>query len=85
MSSFLKRLEQQGLVKKLNSARKSQHNRMALTEKGEEYFNQAIAAESIVQIFSIFSPDELAELSGYLEAIRERAIKELVQLNPGPD
>lgn len=85
MSSFLKRLEQQGLVRKLNSPRKNQHNRMTLTEKGEKYLSQAMAAESIVQIFATFSPEELAQLSGYLEKIRERAIKELVQLNPGPN
>lgn len=85
MSSFLKRLEKQGLIRKLNSPRKGQQNRMALTEKGEGYFNQAIAAESIVQIFSVFTPEELTELSGYLEMIREMAIKELIQLNPGPD
>ncbi|MFH0942194.1 MAG: MarR family winged helix-turn-helix transcriptional regulator [Chloroflexota bacterium] len=85
MSSFLKRLEKQGLVRKLNSPRKSQPNRMALTEKGEKYFSQAMAAESIVQIFSMFSPEELAQLNSYLKKIRERAIKELVQLNPGPD
>jgi len=86
MSSFLQRLEKQGLVKKLGGSRKNQHNRMVLTEKGEVYFHQAIAAESIVQIFSIFSPEELAKFSRYLESIREQAIKELVQLMPaGPD
>jgi len=83
MSSFLKRLEKQGLVRKLNSPRKSQHNRMSLTEKGEEYFKQAIAAESIVQIFQVFTPEELAELGVSLETIRERAIEELAQLSPG--
>lgn len=85
MSSFLKRLEKQGLVKKLDGPKKTLHHRMALTEKGEAYFNQAIAAESIVQIFSVFSPEETAEFGSYLETIRARAIKELVQLNPGPD
>ncbi|MFA5317788.1 MAG: MarR family transcriptional regulator [Dehalococcoidales bacterium] len=80
MSSFLKSLEKQGLVRKLDSAKKSQNNRIALTEKGEKYFNQSIRTESVAQIYSIFSTEELAQFSSYLETTRDRAVKELSNL-----
>jgi DNA-binding MarR family transcriptional regulator len=85
VSDFLKRLENQGLVERLTDPEKSQHGWIVLTKKGERYLNRAMRADAGIQIFSLFSQDELDQFGTYLKAIRDRALEEFVRLNAGLD
>lgn len=84
MSSFLKRLESQGLVRRTTDTAKSQYSQLFLTEKGKQCLGFALQADSVIQIFSLFSPEELDRFGGYLERIRDRAVEEFKRLNVGP-
>lgn len=73
----LKKLENQGLVKKLQSPDDSRTNRVSVTSKGRELIikTSEIFDEVDRGTFNGFTDDEIAVLTGYLERVSDNLKK----------
>ena len=69
VSEFLKRMEKDGLVKKIKDLKRSHMYRVVLTEKGLEAHNHTKALESILDITSCLSEEERQQLRPILEKL----------------
>ena len=73
IGASVKRLEKAGLIKKLTSNDDLRCTRVELTEKGEGIAKKSkdFIDEMAVQMLKDFSNDEIKELNGYLQRIKD--------------
>lgn len=76
VTEMLKRMEQEGLIKKYKTSSKSRAE-VGLTHKGLEVFNQSLHNETDKKIFSALSKKQRERLMQYLWKIRNKASSEL--------
>jgi DNA-binding MarR family transcriptional regulator len=76
VTEMLKRMEQEGLIKRYKGSGKSRVD-VRLTGKGLEVFNQSLYNETDKKIFSVLSKKQRERLALYLWKIRNQALKEL--------
>lgn len=74
-SRIVTRMEKTGLVSKI-SGRKNNIN-VALTEKGEQVYNQSLKRESVHKIMSCLSEEERQQMNSFLEKLRDTALKDI--------
>ena len=70
------RMEKKGLVTKAKDLEKKNLVRLAITEKGQQAYEQAMKRESIHRILSSISDDECERLESCLTMLRDKAIEE---------
>ncbi len=73
----LKKLEKAGIVEKVISEKDNRYNRIIITEKGEKIVKESYEMFRSIdtQAFEGFSEEEMAQLCGYLERVRENFLK----------
>jgi len=76
-SNFLKRMERDGLVKRVKDLDRKNLIRVVITEKGREAVNNAKKLKVIHKIMSSISDDEHRQLRTILEKLWYKALKEL--------
>ena len=73
---LLSRMEKKGLVTKSKDLEKKNLVRVAITEKGQQAYEQAAKRESIHRILSSISDDECEHLVACLQLLRDKALEE---------
>ena len=73
---LLSRMEKKGLVTKSKDLEKKNLVRVAMTEKGQQAYEQAAKRESIHRILSSISDDECERLVACLQLLRDKALEE---------
>lgn len=76
VTEMLKRMEKDGLVRRLRGTGRSKVE-VELTEKGLEVFRQSLLNETDKRIFSVLNKRERETLKSYLWRVRESALKDL--------
>jgi len=74
---LLKRMEKQGLVRRVKDLERKNMIRVTITEKGEEACRQSRDMKVIRTILSGLSPEQRDNLKPYLETLRKRALGKL--------
>lgn len=82
VSSLLKRMQEEGLVVRAKDLERKNLVRFALTEKGKKAYSLTTKRESIRNIMSCLSKEELQQMKEYLERLRTKAIEELGIVEP---
>lgn len=77
VSGLLNRMEKDGLVRKVKDLERKNLIRVAITEKGEEAYQQSKATKVISEILSCLTRKKKENLRAYLEALRNRAVAEI--------
>ncbi len=77
VSSLLIRMEKKGLVKKVKDLERKNMVRVAITEKGQQVYDQADKRESVKKIMSVLSEEEYLQFKAYLVKLRNKAFEEL--------
>jgi len=77
VSGLLNRMEKDGLVKKVKDLERKNLIRVAITEKGEEAYQQSGEVTVVPKILSCLSRKKKDNLRAYLETLRKRALEEL--------
>ena len=77
VSELLSRMEKEGLVSKTKDLDRKNMVRVAITEKGQQAYDQSTRWNSIRKLMSSLSEGERKQLKSYLERVRDRALKEL--------
>lgn len=75
VTALLKRMENKGLITKINDPRRKNSRIIKLTEKGEIAFQKSNIKESIQEVMSVLSEDEKEYLDNYLDRLRNKAVK----------
>jgi DNA-binding MarR family transcriptional regulator len=70
-------MEEKGLVKKIKDMDRKNMIRIAMTEKGEQAYNQSTQRTTIHNIMSALSEAEHQQLMSLLQRLRDQALKEL--------
>jgi len=74
---LLKRMEKQGLVRRVKDLERRNMIRVTITEKGEEACRRSRDMKVIRTILSSLSPEQRDNLKPYLEILRKRALEKL--------
>ena len=77
VSELLKRMEKEGLVRRIRDLDKKNLVRVELTERGAEAYYQSLKHESIYRIVASLSEEKCQQLVSCLETLRDEALKEL--------
>ena len=77
VSGLLNRMEKDGLVKKVKDLDRKNLIRVAMTEKGEEAYQQSGDITVVPKILSCLSRKKRENLRAYLETLRNKALEEL--------
>ena len=77
ISEHLKRLETQGLIKKIKDKKGRRITRIEVTEKGIEVYLSVIRQNTVQSIMSALTPEEKHQFWLLLEKIQDNAIKHL--------
>jgi DNA-binding MarR family transcriptional regulator len=77
VSAVIKRLEKEGIVRKVKDLERKNMIRVELTDKGLELLKRASKRETIHRILSALSLEEQKLLQSLLGKIRNRAIEEI--------
>ena len=77
VSGLLKRMEKDGLIRRIKDLNKKNMIRIEMTEKGREIYKQVSKRETVHRIISALSEEERQQLSRCLTKIREKALEEL--------
>ena len=77
VSGLLDRMVKQGLVKKTKDLERKNLIRVAITEKGEQAYQQSSEMKVIANIMSCLSRKKRENLREYLETLRNRTLEEL--------
>ena len=77
VSGLLNRMEKDGLVRKVKDLERKNLIRVAITEKGEEAYQQSRDMKVIPQILSCLTRKKKENLRAYLEALRNKAVAEI--------
>ena len=84
VSGLVNRMERQGLVRKVKDLERKNLIRVAITEKGEEAYQQSREMKVIHKLLSSLSQEEQENLRAYLGTLRNRALVELAGQRPWP-
>ena len=76
VSGLLKRMEKDGLIRRVKDLNRKNMIRVEMTEKGREIYKQICKRESIHRILSALSEEERQQLNRCLIKIREKALEE---------
>jgi len=77
VSGLLNRMEKDGLVRKVKDLDRKNLIRVALTEKGEEAYQQSREMKVISEILSCLTRKKKENLRAYLEALRNKAVTQI--------
>jgi DNA-binding MarR family transcriptional regulator len=77
ISNILIRLEKMGLLTRTKNLERSNLIRVALTDRGKEVLAQTDRQESIHQIMSVLTLEQLQQLDTIIRIVRESAIKKV--------
>ena len=77
VSGLLNRMEKDGLVRKVKDLERNNLIRVAITEKGEEAYRRSREMKAVRNIMSSLSEKKKQNIRGYLETLRNRALREL--------
>jgi DNA-binding MarR family transcriptional regulator len=77
VSGLLNRMEKDGLIKKVKDLERKNLIRVAITEKGEEAYQQSGEVTIVPKILSCLSRKKKENLRAYMETLRNRALEEL--------
>ncbi len=77
VSVLISRMEKKGLVKKVRDMDRKNMIRVAITEKGQQAYDQSTQRATIHNIMSALSEAEHQQLMWLLQRLRDRALKEL--------
>ena len=77
VSELVRRMEKNGLVRKVKDLDKRNMIRVVLTEKGEQAYSQASKRASIHRIMSVLSEADRQQFDSYLIKLSKKAITEL--------
>jgi len=75
ISSILDRMEREGLIKKGKDRQRRNLVRVSLTEKGKTAYQKSTQRESLHEVIGCLSAEEQDVLFGYLERLRDNALK----------
>ena len=76
VSGLLKRMDKDGLIRRVKDLSKKNMIRVELTEKGHEAYRQISKRETVHRIISALSEEERQQLKVCLTKIREKALEE---------
>ncbi len=77
ISSILDRMEREGLINKGKDDQRRNLVRVSLTEKGRDAYQKSTQRESLHQVMGCLSTEEQDVFFGYLERLRDNALKYL--------
>ena len=77
VSTIINKLEQRGLVQKINDLSRKNMVRVVLTEKGKEIQEKAKKRETIHEIAASLSEEESEQLTGLLQKLRNAALERI--------
>jgi len=77
VSGLLKRMEKDGLVRKVKDLERKNMVRVELTEKGLQAYHQSTKRDSIHRIVSCLSKEDRQKLSACLMRLRDKSLEEL--------
>ena len=77
VSGILKRMEKDGLVKRVKDPGGGNLRRIVLTDKGQQAYYQSSKREALHEIMSSVSEEERQQLHSCLEKIRDAAFRKL--------
>ena len=80
VTELLKRMEQDGLIKKVRQQGKPNLYTIELTKKGEEAYSRAVELHAHYKILASLTQEERGNLGVYLKKIRSKSLEELHQL-----
>ena len=81
VSVNVKRMEKQGLLRKSINRKRKNSVTLSLTKKGTEIYKKTLDRESINNIMSSLSTDQIKQLNCYLETLFTAAANELANFN----
>ncbi len=84
VSVLISRMEKKGLVKKVRDMDKKNMIRVAITEKGEQAYDQSSQRATIHNKMSALSEAERQQLMSLLQRLRDQALKELEEYSKPP-
>ena len=76
-SGLIDRMVKEGLVRKVKDLERKNMVRVAITEKGQQLYNQSTKRESIHRIMSSVPRDECQQIWECLRKLRDRALEEI--------
>ena len=85
VSGILNRMEKQGLIKRVKDLDRKNQVRVVITDKGRQAYNQSTRRKSIQRIISSLSEEERLQLKSFLQTLKDRALKELVEVRQQPN
>ena len=77
ISTLIKRMERQGLVKKVKDLDRKNLVRVELTEKGRQTHQHAVKREAIHHVVSSLSAEDFKKLTSFLENLRNAAFEKI--------
>ena len=77
VSDFLKRMERDGLIKKVKDLDKKNMIRIEITDRGREAVHNARKIESIHDIMAVLSEEEHQQLMAITQKLWDKALEEL--------
>jgi len=81
VSVNVKRMEKQGWLKKTRDRKRKNLVTLSLTKKGEEIYKITLNRDSITNIMSSLSVEQIEQLNSYLETLFTAAANELAKFN----
>ena len=84
VSVLISRMEKKGLVKKVRDMDRKNMIRIAITEKGQQAYNQSSQRATIHNIMSALSEAEHQQLMSLLQRLSDQALKELGEYHKPP-
>jgi DNA-binding MarR family transcriptional regulator len=78
IANILHRMERHGLIKRTKPKKAKQSINFALTEKGEAVYSQTAKRESIYEVMSSFSKEDLKLLEKFLRIVKDKAQTQLL-------
>ena len=83
ISDFLKRMERDGLIRRVKDLKRKNMIRVEITEKGHEAVHNAVKMESIHRIMPVLTEEEHRQLRALLEKLWNKSLEEL-RIQPKP-
>ena len=77
ISELIRRMEKKGLVSKNKDLERKNMVRVAMTEKGQEAFQQSVKRESVYRIMSALSKNQCRQMAKCLEKLWDKALEEV--------
>jgi DNA-binding MarR family transcriptional regulator len=88
VTALLKRMENKGLVMRVESPERKNTWLINMTEKGQEAYDKSNIGDSLYELMSVLMEDEKVQLQEYLTKLRDKALRYAtvlqVQLPPFP-